>query len=959
VVPTANFSAEHVARAPKYGGPSGRDVTLIERDRELRAVAVLLAGARDGRGATLLVEGLPGIGKTALLAAARAHADAEGFRTLSAVGGELDRELPFAIVRQLLEPPLLAASPDSRADLLEGAAGLAVPVFGLGEDQFGGTDPSIMGSVIHGLYWMCSNLAEAAPLLLAVDDVHWADDASLRFLSHLARRIADLPALLIVAGRPGAMLDSFVSRALSGLQPRILHLKPLSDDAVGLLVRKELSADAEDEFCHACARASGGNPFLLAEALTSLRADGVRPVAAEAWQVENLRPDTIARAVLTRIARLGPEASKLVRAIAVLDPITELRQVAQLANLAVGRAAELVDALAREAIITSSRPITFAHPLMRTAVYMDSSEVLRAADHKRAAVVLAADGVSAEQLARHLLLAEPDSDPWVVETLSAAATSALARGAPEPAAAYLKRALAEPPVLAGRGPLFAAMGRALGMANRPDEATPALRNAIELAQEPHQRAELTLELAWLMVQVGRGQDSIELLKMALRSIDRRDPKLPLQLHAALAVARLLAMEPPTTWMDNLERVSGGETDRLVLSILAFGACVTGDRTASETARLAELAAAGPLPGRDKWILVNMASAALGVADRLPAALDLLDRGIETTRRLGDTPAFRYLAMLRSHTALYAGRLLEAEADGRAALEMPLETSPPDTPLAAAVLIDALLDRGLVAEAQRVLAENRLEGEQSFDLLIAHFVFMARGRLRRHQHRAREALVDLRRCGETLTGAGYTNPAFAHWRAEAALAHLSLGENAVAAELAAEDLHDARKFQAPRAIGIALRIAGLSEGGRQGLALLEESTATLACSSADLEHARALIDYGAALRRAGHRKQAHHPLRQGLDLAARCGARDLANRAGQELISAGARPRREKLSGPESLTASELRIARLAAHGATNREIAQTLFLSRRTIEVHLTNTYRKLNIDSRHDLRSALAERLT
>ncbi|MCA1701904.1 MAG: AAA family ATPase [Actinobacteria bacterium] len=413
-------------------------MTLIERDRELDVVGALLASARDGRGATVLVEGPPGIGKTALLAAARAQAGAQGFRALTAVGGELDQELPFAIVRQMLESSLLGASPGTRAELLAGAAGLAAPVFGLDEQRFVGDDTAAMGSVVHGLYWVCSNLADQAPLLLAVDDVHWADDASLRFLSYLARRIADLPALLVAAGRPCRMFDNFVSRELSGVHPQILRLGPLSDDAVGLLVRTALSADAEDEFCRACAEASGGNPFLLAEAMTSLRADGVCPVAAAARRVQDLHSGTISRAVLTRIARLGPEAIRLARAVAVLGPTAELRQVAHLAELAVGTAAGLVDALAREAILVPSRPIEFVHPLVKTAVYADSSEVLRAAEHKRAALVLAADGVAAEQLAPHLLAAEPDSDPWVVETLRAAASSALARGAPEPAAACLK-----------------------------------------------------------------------------------------------------------------------------------------------------------------------------------------------------------------------------------------------------------------------------------------------------------------------------------------------------------------------------------------------------------------------------------------------------------------------------------------------------------------------------------------
>jgi DNA-binding CsgD family transcriptional regulator len=931
---------------------------LIERNPELGVLAELLAAARDRRGSILLVEGPPGIGKTALLATARMLAETHGFRSLSAVGGELDQELPFAIVRQLLERPLLSLSPAARADLLAGAAGLAAPVFGL-DDQVAMPDPSATSNVVYGLYWVCSNLADSMPLLLTVDDVHWADEASLRFLSHLARRITDLPVLLVVAGRPGTMLDDFAGRALSGVRARNLRLRPLSDNGVALLVRWELSVDAEDEFCRACARASGGNPFLLTEALRSLQSDGVRPVAGEAGRVERVRPETIARAVLSRIGRLGPEATRFTRALAVLGSGAELRQVARQANLAAGVAAELADALARQAIITPSRPVEFTHPLIRAAVYADSSEVLRAADHKRAARRLAEDGAAAEQLVPHLLASEPDSDPWVIDTLREAAVSALARGAPEPAAACLRRALAEPPALAGQGLLHADLGRALGMANRPDEAASALHRAIELAGNPLQRAQIALELFYLMVQADRIREAVQAVDLARRSVDRNAPDLPLPLHAAFALADMTMIEPPASWIARLDRLvpqlsADHDTDRMLLSILAFGASVTGDRPASEVARLAGLAAPDPLPARDTWMLVNMASAALAISGRVPEAIDLVDRGIDAVRRRGAAVEFRYLTVLRSHTALEGGHLEDAEGDGRAALEMQGETRPRDTSLAAAVLVDALVERGSLDEAQRVLADNGLERDQPFDTLIAHFVLMARGRLRVRQNRVRQALTDFHACGKTLADGGYTNPGFAQWRAEAAVAHLAIGETDAATGLAAENLALARAFGAPRALGLALRASGLIKGGPQGLTMLEEAAATLAGSSADLEYAYALVDYGAALRRAGQRKQACDALRRGLDLAARCRAENLADRAANELRAAGARPRRQRLTGRDALTASELRIAILAAKGLTNLEIAQASFLVKRTVETHLTSTYRKLGINTRDRLAEAL-----
>lgn len=934
---------------------------LFERDRELREIEALLAAAVSGRGAVLLVEGLPGIGKTALLAAARRLADARRLRMLTAVGGELDQELPFAIVRQLLEPALRTASPTVRAELLGGAAGLARPVFGLGDDGAAEREPTGLGNVMHGLYWLTANLADTAPLLLAVDDVHWADEASMRFLSHLARRIADLPVLLLAAGRPGARLDDFVDRALGGVAPPVLRLGPLSARAVGLLVRDALAADADEEFCDACANASGGNPFLLAEALTSLRADGVRPVAAEAWRVENLRPDTISRAVLARIARRGPNAARFTRALAVLGPGAEPRQVAQLAQLPVDTIAELADGLAREAILTGDRSPRFAHPLIRTAVYTDSSEMLRAADHKRAARILAADGVAAELIIPHLLAAQPDNDSWVVETLAAAAANALGRGAPGTAAGYFKRALAEQPSPERRGPLHASMGRALGMANRPDEAAEALRTAFELAQEPIERGELALQLGGFLLQAGRPEHATQAFELARSAVDGIDCELPMRLHAAFAVASFQALEQPTAWIARLDKLAGslsgdGEADRMILACLAFGACATGDRPADEVASLARRAEPGPLSGTERWLRVAFAGSALAVADRLPEAFAFFDRGIDAAQGDGDAVGFRLMAVLRSRAAFYAGRLLDAEADGRAALALFQDDGGRELPVAAAVLIDALAEQGKIEQAQAVADECGLEDEDRIKVLVGHFVHLARGRLRLRQRRPREALADLRACGDALDAAGYPNPSFADWRSYAARTHLALGERQAAMDLAAQNLELSRRFAAPRVLGVALRTMGLVEGGAGGLALLEESIEQLRHSAAQLEYGRSLVEYGGALRRAGYRTDAQRHLRAGLDIAARRGARPLVDRANGELVAVGARPRRELLTGPHSLTAGELRIARLAADGATNRDIAQTLFLTRRTVEFHLTNSYRKLNITRRGQLRAALAE---
>ena len=243
------------------------------------------------------------------------------------------------------------------------------------------------------------------------------------------------------------------------------------------------------------------------------------------------------------------------------------------------------------------------------------------------------------------------------------------------------------------------------------------------------------------------------------------------------------------------------------------------------------------------------------------------------------------------------------------------------------------------------------------MLQGAWLLAARGRLRLAELRPAAALDDLLAAGELLGRLRSLSPTIAPWRSDAALAQLALGAKAEARALAAEEVALAEAFGAPRALGVALRAAGLAEDGTRGIELLRQAVAVLEGSAARLEHARAMADLGAALRRAGHRAESREILRPALDLAHRCGALALTERTRTELIAAGGRPRRLVLSGLDSLTPSERRVAQLAAAGLPNHEIAQHLFITTRTVEGHLTHAYQKLDITSREQLPAALATR--
>ena len=328
---------------------SGGGADVLERDAELARIEAAVARAQEGHGSLLVVEGPAGIGKSALIGAARALSDGAGARTLRARGGELERDFAFGVVRQLLEPALAEVPARARDDLLQGPAGVAGRLLGLpGARPDGGeaiaSDASF--TVLHGLYWLCANLSSDRPLVLTVDDAHWADAPSLRFLAFLLPRLEELSLALVVATRPEAESAAAPLLALLLADPlaRVLRPAPLSAGAVGRLIEDGLGRAPEPDFAAACQRTTGGAPFLVRELVEALREDGVAPTAAEAPRVEALGARTVGRAMLVRLGRLPPVAVRLAQAVAVLET-AELAQAADLAGVGADEAAAAADLL--------------------------------------------------------------------------------------------------------------------------------------------------------------------------------------------------------------------------------------------------------------------------------------------------------------------------------------------------------------------------------------------------------------------------------------------------------------------------------------------------------------------------------------------------------------------------------------------------------------------------------------
>ncbi|MBD0282215.1 MAG: AAA family ATPase [Thermoleophilaceae bacterium] len=936
----------HAAPAARFAEP---DTPLLERERELSAFERLVgARERDGSG-VVVVQGPPGIGKSRLLAALRDRAASSGPRTLAASGSDLEREFPFGVVRQLFDPAL--ASPGEREALLSDAAAPARTVFAATADSaHGDDDPSF--SALHGLYWLVVNLSAESSLLLVVDDLHWCDRASLRFLAYLARRLEGVPVLIMVALRDAdpvadPLLVAEVTEAPGAVR---LTPKPLTETAVAELVGRALGGGPDAEFTRACAQATAGNPLLLRELLLSLADRGTAPHAANAGVVREIGPRAVSRTVLLRLRRLGEAAVAVARAVAVLGDQAALASVAALAELPEETAADATAALAGAEILRPGARLGFVHALVRDAVYHDLPLAERELQHDRAARLLLARGAPAEEVATHLLMAARRGEPWVVDTLREAAASARRRAAAESAVAYLRRALEEPPPADRRPALLRELGVAETLTFAPTAAE-HLRQACDALSDPRERAQIAATLARVLVFTATAEEAVAVARRALAETPTELADERAALRALELVGAFFGVGPQEalTRLAEIWIEGDGPGARMLAATAAFGRALTG-APAGPCVELARQAlAGGTLARADPAIFPILAIWVLVMADR-NEALDALEVLRALAHRRGSLLALQAVDLWSGAALMWRGDLREAEAPLAAAHEHLAAWGIPRSsesygPLAAITGV-VRLQRGDIAGARELLEPK---GSQPVPTDSYRTLLTGWAQVLLAESRHDEALTvtdDL-----AARFGPITNPAWAPWRSLKARALAGLGRTEEAKVLAREELQLAQAFGSPSLVGRSLRLLGALERDtdrlRDAVAILERSTAKL-------ELAHALLEVGAALRRERRPTDAREPLRRALDVADRCGADELARQARTELYAAGGRPRRAALTGAESLTASERRIAKLAASGRSNKQIAQELYVTLKTVEVHLSNSYRKLGIRSRHELARAL-----
>jgi DNA-binding CsgD family transcriptional regulator len=946
---------------------------LLERESELEQIGGALRSAAAGSGGIVLVEGAAGIGKSSLLSAAAGLAGTEGMTVLRARGGVLEREFALGVAIQLLAPAIEPMTKRQRERTFAGAAGLARPLFEEVPDP-AAADGRLFAR-FHGLHWLCARLSEERPLALLVDDAHWADEHSLRFLAYLEGRIEEIPACAVLVVRSGDV-PATGSGALTRLAARDslarVRPAPLSAAAIAVLVRGGLGDDTADEICFECARATGGNPLLAHHLVAALEERAARRAAVDAGAIAAMGPPSVAEFVTARLSRRDEAVVAVAQALAVLGDDASLSDVAAVAGVDAGVAVDAVDVLIDAEVLLPELPPRFAHPIVQQALYESIPPGDRVRRHLAGARRLAGDPALYERVAAQLLAAGPAGpirERWAFDALSAAAERADERGSPDQAARFLRRALDEAPGSLRRSTLLD-LGAAEAAA-RLSEAAGHMEEARALSTTPAERAEAALGLSMVRFLAAELPEAVAAAEDALELSEELERELRLSLEFQALATRLVGGLPsPESVMRLLsleDEVSGGKTaaERSLLAMMALVFAATTVRPADQVAALAEAAwgdgrllaevrarhrvlAAPATP-----IAMMAATVAIALTGRLGRAIELWSAGVEDGRSRGSMLLYSTSLGLRSSARAWIGDLAGAEADAVTAMGLLPAEEHIIRPTALSALADVHMERGSLDEAAVLLRDEWPTGELPLSLSISQ-ALASRGRLALRRGDARAALDDLEEAGRRAAAIAYVNPCALMWRSYAALAATALGEHDRARELVEEELEVARRFGAPEPLGDALRVRALLAPRREMAEMAREAVEVLAGSELRTAHARGLIDLGAALRRGGHRRDAREPLREGLDIASRCGSTVETDRALAELRATGARPRRPLMSGVEALSAQERRVAGLAAEGRSNREIAEALFLTRRTVEMHLTSAYRKLGVSGRGDLAAAL-----
>ncbi|MFF4313152.1 ATP-binding protein [Streptomyces sp. NPDC001507] len=883
--------------------PGGVPAPLWEREEEIAAVTEaldLLCADRSTAGNLLVIRGEAGLGKTALLAETRRIAERRGCTVWSTRGVETLRSVPFHVVRQLLQPALVSLLPEEAREYLGDWYEIAGPALGITDPGDRQADPQ---GVCDGLVAAVRRLARRDwPLVLLIDDAHWADQETLAWLAAFVERLDDLSVLVLVARRPGEVsgdgarhLDAVAAAA--GRPVRTISA--LTPDATAGLTRATLGEHADAPFCREVWAVTGGNPYETVELLAKVQDSELEPVEARAGELRALNRSARGGGLVTRLEGLGVDATRFAWAAAILGTGISVDLVAQLASMAVDDAERCAELLRTARILTAPDPagsrhrtgdLEFVHPLIATAVYNSIPPAMCTAMHGIAAQIVLDDGRGIAEASRHLLKVHPDDDEELVEQLRDAAKEHLAVGAPDAARRCLERALREPPLPDVHARVLYELGCATLLTN-PAVTIGHLRSALGMpGLSGPERVDAVFRLSQALLHNDQLEEAVRTVEAEAARHEEGPARLRLQAVQFMweGIAGEAVSARRSERLADLAATCTGRynSERALLMLRGFDLLIQGE-SAEEVVELCDRALVnGRLAPGLGWTdtewgieLLLMLANSYVYTDRLDRAESLYNEALRAYESSGWSGG--HLALAHAYVGLghrRRGRLRDAETSLRESLRI-AERVGRRLPLywtATCNLVDTLLARGHVQQAWET-AEQYGFAPPYPSTIVMPDPRSVRGRLLLAVGRTEEAVNELEAAEKAAAARGHFNPVVVPWALDLARA-LANEDPARAAYLASDARRQAERFGTDTAIGEALRCAAALETGQRQVRLASQAVAYLEASPCQYEHAAARVEYGIAARSVAE-------LNRGLALARSCGADGLVAQA-REVLDTG-------------------------------------------------------------------------
>ncbi|MFK0051660.1 ATP-binding protein [Streptomyces sp. NPDC091025] len=882
--------------------------SLWERDEAVAAIERVVDALRaDGgsAGRVHVLRGDAGLGKTALLAETRRIAEARNCTVWSARGGETLRSVPFNVVRQLLQPVLLSLHPEEAREYLGDWFDIAGPALGIAEPGEAPADPQ---GVCDGLVAAVTRLARRDwPLVLLVDDAHWADQETLRFLSAFVERLDDLSVLLVVAHRPDGLKGHsarYLATIAEAAGRSVTSLSALTPAAVAGLTRATLGGHADDPFCREVWAVTGGNPYDTVELLAKVQDRDLEATEATATELRPLNRSARGGGLVARLEGLGVDATRFAMAAAILGASITVDQAARLAGMTHETAVRCADLLRAARILTTPDPasgpvhegdLEFVHPLIATAVYASIPEGLCKAMHGIAAEVVIDAGKGPAAASRHLLQVYADNDEELVDQLREAAREHLAVGAPDAARRCLERALQEPPAPDVHPHVLYELGCAT-LLTSPARTIDHLRTALALpGLDGTKRVDAVYRLSQALIHNDQVEEAVRTVEAEAARQPSGPARMRLQavqfmwegIHAgdgssAGRSRKLADLAATCAGRDNAERA--------LLILRGFDAMTHGEN-AEVVVELCDRALVnGRLAPGLGWTdsewgieLLMMLASSYAYTDRLDRADALFNEALRAYVSAGWSGG--HLALAHAYLGLglrRRGRLKEAEETLRESLRL-AERVGRGLPLywsAVCNLVDTLLARGHVQQAWDVAEQYGFAPPYPSTIVLPDPRSL-RGRLLLAVGRTEDGINELEAADKAASARGHLNPVMVPWAVDLTRS-LASRDPARAARLAADYRRQAERFGTDTAIGEALRCAAALETGQRAVRLAGQAVTYLEASPCQYEHAAARVEYGIAARSASE-------LHRGLTLARECGADGLELQAQRALDGLTAPP----------------------------------------------------------------------